>query len=80
MLISKILTFATYICVFLAGYMVKSQSEGKKMYLDTTIMDEDISDKWIAIQRIRQDSHGLFITEQDLAWEENNYLKQRGYE
>ncbi len=50
------------------------------MYLDTTIMDEDISDKWIAIQRIRQDSHGLFITEQDLAWEENNYLKQRGYE
>jgi hypothetical protein len=55
----------------IAGYSLRTFTEGQKLYLSTKEVNQDIGDKWVEVKTIQSDRHGLFITSNDLTWEKN---------
>lgn len=53
------------------GYMYRSYTEQKKLYIPT--QGKDISKKWVEVERLNSDQNGLYITQNDLVWRNNAF-------
>ena len=71
MVLLRVLQVAGCCLLFFGGYALRKNLEAQKLYLSTKAVNHDISHKWIEISRMHSDQYGLYITQQDLFWRED---------